>query len=755
MNANPSLSRRSVLQSTGALVLAVTFGDTVDALAQTAAAGKPALLPTELDSWISLAPNGSVTLFFGKVDLGQGADIAMAQIVAEEMDLPLASISVVQGDSRLTCNQGGASGSTAIRMAGAAFRTAGAEARHVLLIRAAEKLGAPIENLVVNDGVVSVAGNTAKTISYAQLLSDGYFRTNLGWNKQYGNNLTLTGQAKPKSPDQYKIVGKPAARLDVPGRVLGTSPFVMDMRVKGMMHGRVIRPPAAGAVPVSVDPASIASIAGAQIVHKGDFIGVVADKEWNAVQAAQKLKVTWSNPPDAFPEMESLYDTLRQRPVEKAQTVTDKGKVDDVFAGAAHIVEGEYEWPFQSHACMGGACVLADVRADGATVWTGTQKPHFAAQGVAAITGLKPESVHAIWVVGPGSYGRNDAGDAALDAAVLSQAVGRPVRVQYSREQGTAWDPKGPPSVHKMRAALDANGKVIAWEMKIRGLSRLDVSPTEAKPGDTLAGQLLGFERANDPNFGSPEETYVFPNKRIAWETIAPFLAKASPLRTAHLRDPVGPQNHFASESFIDEVAAAAKADPVQFRLEHLTEERDVAVIKAVAERVKWKTGPAGTRRGAKGEWVTGQGIAYAGRSGVLMAMVADVEVNPKTGDMRVPRITVAHDCGLIINPQTLRNVIEGNVVQGLSRAIHEEVQFDTRKVTSVDWMSYPILDISEAPEIIDIVYINRPHENPGGAGEAAIRLVAASVNNAIFEATGRRIRRAPLTKERLRQLLA
>src|SRR6266446_4440858 len=383
MNANTelSLSRRALLQSTGGLVVAFSMTDAGDVLAQAAAVGgaKPALLPTELDSWIAIAPDGAVTVFFGKIDGGQGTDLAMAQIVAEELDVPIKSVSVVQGDTALTVNQGGASGSTGVRFAGSALRVAGAEARRVLVMRAAEKLGVAAERLTVSDGVVSVIGDPAKKISYADIIGGQYCHSQIGWNNQYGNPLALTSPAKPKTPDQYKIVGTSPPRFDVSGKVFGSKPWVTDIRVEGMLHGRMIRPAIPGASVVSVDESSIAGIPGARVVRKGDFIGVVAPKEWDAIKASQKLKVTWSKVNAPFPEMAQLYDHIRKAPVTKSDK-TEKGQVDAAFARAARIVEADYEWPFQSHASMGPGCAVADVHADGGRVWTGTQKRHFAAQ---------------------------------------------------------------------------------------------------------------------------------------------------------------------------------------------------------------------------------------------------------------------------------------------------------------------------------------------------------------------------------------
>jgi nicotinate dehydrogenase subunit B len=756
MNANTdlSLSRRAMLQSAGALV--VSFSSVGEALAAgiapTAPAGRPPLHPTQLDSWIAIAKDGSVTVYFGKIDGGQGTDLCMGQIVAEEMDIPLNAVKVIQGDTLLTVNQGGASGSTGVRFAGTALRQAGAEARRVLVTRAAEKLGVAADKLTVSDGVVSVIGDASKHISYAEIIGGGYFNSQIGWNNQYGNPLALTSPAKPKTPDQYKIVGTSPPRYDVEGKIYGTQPWVSDIRVDGMLHGRMIRPTVPGASVVSVDEASIAGIPGARVLRKGNFIGVVAPKEWDAIKASQALKVTWSQVQDPFVDMEQLYNHIRNAPVTKADENV-RGDLSGGFARAAKIVQAEYEWPFQSHASMGPACAVADVKSDGTTtLWTGTQKPHFAAIGIAQALGVPADKVRAIWVSGPGSYGRNDAGDAAMDAAVMSQLAGAPVRVQYMRYEGHGWDPKAPASIHRGRAALDAQGNIIAYDFMSKGFSRLETNSTEADAGDTLGGMLLGHPGARTAAFNLPENAYTYENRRLAWETIAALLPGVSPLRTSHLRDPLGPQITFANESFMDEVAFAAGADPVEFRLRNLKEPRDRAAIQAAAEKAGWKPGPAGTRRTRNGDIVTGRGIAYTQRGGTIVAMVMDVEVNLATGQLRVPRVVVAHDCGLIVNPDALHRTIEGNVCQGLSRTIHEEVRFDRKGVRSVDWITYPILDITEAPPVVDVVLLNHPEAIATGAGEATMRPLAAAVNNAVFEATGIRLRRAPLNTARIKE---
>src|SRR6516162_1572695 len=343
-----------------------------------------------------------------------------------------------------------------------------------------------------------------------------------------------------------------------------------------------------------------------------------------------------------------------------------------------------------------------------------------------------------------------DADDCAVDAALLAKAVGKPVRLQYTRDQGTRWDPKAPASIYRARAAIDSAGNVLAYDFLSKGFSGLEIASNGSKPADTLAGQMLGVALKAGDQFGVPAESYVFANKRTAWELIPALLERASPLRTSHMRDPLGPQIHFASESFMDEVAAKLVVDPIEFHLRYAKDPRDIAVLKAAAEAARWQTRPS-PRQDRGSDTLTGRGIAFAQRGPTRVAMIAEVEVDRASGKIWARKFTVAHDCGLIINPDGLRHAIEGNVVQGVSRALWEEVKFDNKNVTSVDWESYPILDITEAPEAIDIVLINRPEIEPSGAGEPATRPVAAAIANAVFDATGARIRRVPFSPDNVK----
>ena len=753
-----AFTRRSMLLGSGALVVSIGAAvslDTLLSMRQAFAQGaRPPLTPDQLSSYIAVNADGTVSAYFGKMDMGHGLGVAIGQIVADELDVPFKSVKVVMADTAVTVNQGGASGSTGIQMGGKQLRMAAAEARRTLVEMAAGLLSVPADKLTVTDGMVSASDDKSKRISYAQMIGGKYFNIQLDWNKQYGNALYAPGKAQPKNPSEHKIVGQPIKREDVAPKVFAQEDFCTDVKVPGMVHGRMIRPAVAGSVPVKVDEASIKDIPGAKVVWDKGFLGIIADKEWDAIQASQKLKVEWSQVEAPFPDQAALYDHIRKASVRKRNIEKENGNVDEAFKTAAKVIEAEYEWPFQSHASMGPACALVEIKDGRVTCWSGTQKSHFVQQGVASTLGVPLESVHVIWKTGPGTYGRNDADDCAMDAAVLAKAVGKPVRLQYMRDQGTGWDPKGPASVHKVRAAIDASGKVTAYEFMSKAFSRVDVDTNGSKPFDTLAGQTRGDDLKSGDGFGIPAESYAFDNKRAGWETIPPLLERSSPLRTSHLRDPVGPQIHFASESFIDEVAAALNVDPIEFRLRHVKEPRDIALLKAVAEKSGWQSRPS-PRRDQSGNKVSGRGLAYSQRNGTRVAIVAEVDIDRSTGKIWARKFTVAHDCGQIINPDGLVKCIEGNIVQGVSRTLWEEVTFDRKAVTSVDWLTYPILDITETPGDVNVVLINHPELAPTGAGEPSIRPVAAAIANAIFDATGVRIRRVPFSPDRVKSALS
>jgi nicotinate dehydrogenase subunit B len=643
-----TFSRRSLLKAGGALVVSIGVPisfESAHAADAMATAAKPPLTPDQLSSYVAVNADGGISIYFGKMDMGQGLDVAIRQMVAEELDVPFKATNIFIGDTDTSVNQGGASGSTGIQEGGKQMRMAAAEARRVLVAMASDKLGLAIDQLTVADGVVHAASDATKKVSYAELIGGQFFNVHLDWNGKYGNALYAPGKAQPKDPKDHTIVGQPIPRDDIAGKVFAQTDFAMDVKVPGMVHGRMIRPAVAGAVPVKVDESSIKDIPSVRVVWDKGFLGVVADKEWHAIKAAQQLKVEWSDAPPPFPDQTALYDTIRKAPTRKREVGKEIGNVEDAFKSAARVIEAEYEWPFQSHARMGPGCALVEIKDGRVTCWTGTQKSHFVQTGLAATLNVPQDTVRVIWTTGPGSYGRSDADDAATDAAVLAKAVGKPVRLQYMRDQGTAWDPKAPASIHKVRAAIDASGDVIAYDFLSRGFSRVDVDTNGSQPKDTLAGQMLGVELKSGDGFGVPGDSYGFANKRTAWETIAPLLDRSSPLRTSHMRDPVGPQIHFASESFIDELAAALAVDPVEFRLRYVKDPRDIAVIKAAADKAGWQPRPS-PRKDQTGDKASGRGISYAQRGPTRVAVIAEVDIEDHQSQRPAPRHREQHRAG-------------------------------------------------------------------------------------------------------------
>jgi nicotinate dehydrogenase subunit B len=747
------LDRRAFLASSGALVVALAAPTGLAQAAPNGAATRPPLIGDQLASYISIETDGTVVAYYGKIDGGQGLGTSIAQMVAEEIDIAFEKVRVVMGDSGRTLDMGGASAAIGVSHGGMVLRRTAAEARRLLIEMAANALGLPAGELTVTDGVVHAVAAPSRQISYSELIGGRYFDSKVAWNGKTSNALGVDVKVPLKTPDKFKVIGKSFRRRDLPGKVFGTLDMVNDLRLPGMLHARMIRPTVAGAVPVKVDESSIAQVPGAKVVWIKDLLAVVAEKEWNAVKAAQALKVTWSAATPKFPGHDQLHQHIRNAPVVKRFIQRENGSVEDGFKQAARIIAGEYEYPTQSHASMGPACAVADVRADSATVWTSTQKPYDSAACVAELIGLPRDKVRAIWMFGTGSYGRNDQGDATADAAVLSQHLGRPVRVQYMRHEGLAWDPKGTASVSRNRAGIDAGGKVIAYETIGKAFSRLDTNTRESRAADVLAGHLLGLPLKPEQGFEIPVASYTFEHGRLGWETVAPLMERASPLRTTHLRDPFGPPILFGSESFMDEVASATNTDPVEFRLQYLKNPRDRDAVRTAAEHYGWdkRTSP---RKGRGDDVAIGRGIAFRRHFDTFIALIAEVRVHRLSGKIEIARYVCAHDVGLIVNPETLRHVIDRQLVYGTSRAMFEEVRFDQNMVASVDWLTYPVLHMNGVPEKIEIVLIDRPEAAPSGAAEMALGLCPAAIGNAVFDATGVRLRRVPFTPERVKAAL-
>ena len=757
-----TLTRREFLQTAGALVVRASGVLAVgDAAAQAAAPVIVGPHPSALDTWIRIAADGMVTVNSGKMDCGQGLDLAYAQIVADELDVALDTVQVTLGDTRLSPNQGGGSGSTGLRMGARPLRNAAAEARRLLVESAAAKLSVATDALTVENGRVFVKADPARGVTYAELVGGKNFSTPMKWNNAVGNGMDAVGQAKPKDPSQYKIVGKGFKRRDIADKVMAKEHYTAHIRPANLLHARAVRPAVAGAQPVSVDAASIAGIAGAKHFVKGGFVAVVAETEWDAIRAARALKVTWSDVQGPFAGGEGkVFDYIRAAKPTAANAIPmfggkkefDPKPTLEALATSKKVVEADYECAFQSHARIAPSCGVADVRGDKVEIWADTQKPHFLRDGIAKFLGLPAENVQVKWMHGAGSYGRSDADEAPYEAALLSKEFGRPVRMQWSRAEGTAWDPKAPAGIISMKAGLDEANNVTGWLFKAKGFNGWDVRFTGESPEHTLVGMLTGHKKWNAYNFNTPEESYAFPKHVHWWETVPPYLQEASPMRTAHLRAPQEMQTRFGQESFIDEVALAAGMDPVAFRLKHLKDEREIAVVKAAADKMGWQPR---TSRATGGKVMTGRGIALHSGYQSYAAVACEVEVNKSTGRIWVKKVVIGHDCGLMVNPTGVRAALEGQIMQGISRTLYEEVHCDDKRVTSVDWQTYRIANMDDMPAEVELVLINRPDKPIGGAGEPAIVCFPAAVANAVADATGVRIRRYPLVPERVQKLLA
>jgi len=676
------------------------------------------------------------------------------------------------GRTDMTVDQGGSGGSDAIeRDAGPARRVA-AEARRVLLEIASERFGVPVDGLAVSEGVISVQRDPSRKVTYGELIGGRRFDVTLT-----GANVNATtGLAGVKPVQDLKIVGQPIQRYDIPAKVDGSLEWAVDVRLPGMVHARHVRPPVAGARLIGIDEASVRDIPGfIRVVSRANYVAVICEREEQAVAAATQLEVQWESPATApFPSSEDLFSYMRSAtPMSLTRTsgsrtvplAREEGNPDEALATAATVLEAEYDFPFQGHTAIGPAHGLADPSDGQMTIYSNDMKPYSLRTGVAEFLEMPPEQVRVIWMDGPQLYGRTAADDAGFEAAFLAKEIGRPVRVQWMRHEETAWDTKGPAFAFTLRGGLDGAGNLVALDYRARVADYAHVGYNQ--PDTVLIAQLMGIRPSRPAPGGAsaPAEMYSIPNRRQETLVVRFPLAFETPLRTGNLRDPNGPQTTFAGESFIDELAAAANADPVEFRLRLLRgsseddtafrRARSIAVVEAAAEAYGWDTRPS--PKPARGSGIlTGRGIAYAYRGRTVVAEIAEVEVDRATGRVWVNRMVCAHDCGLVINPDGLRSTIQGNLLHGLSRALHEEVQFDTEKVTSVDWRTHPTLTHADAPERIDIVFVNgdpepdRPDLPPYGAGEPSIKPVAAAVANAIYDATGVRIRRAPFRPERV-----
>ncbi len=719
-------TRREVLKIGGTLLVSFTLADKIlPALAQGRVA-KKTVASDEVDGFLSVGANGQVTVYSGKVDLGTGVRTALTQIAAEELDVPFDRITLVQGDTALTPDQGPTWGSVSIQIGGMRIRQAAATARQALVDMAAQRLVVPATELKIENGTITGRG---KSVSYAELVGGG----NL--------SLKVDDNAPVKDPATYTIVGKSVARLDIPAKATGRFEYMHDFRIAGMLHGRVIRPLAIGATLESVDESSVKDVTGlVKVVREGNFLGVIATTEWGAIQAARKLKATWSKW-EGLPDRAQLWEHVRATKTNSDEITSNIGNSAEALRDAPKRLAATYDFAIHTHGSIGPSCAVVEISDGKIMCWSASQATHRLRRQLAGMMEVPLENVRCLYIEGSGCYGRNGHEDAAGDAALLSRAVGgRPVRVQWMRVDEHGWDPKGPPGLADLRGAVDSEGKVVAWEAHFFLLDDL------FGPVPLIAATLSGLPVTTEqmPKVFAIRNTtipYAFPNVR----TIAHRLSE-TPLRSAWVRSPGRLQNTFANECFVDELAASIGADPLDFRLNYLNDARGAELLQRLAILAKWEKRPS-PHRDIKDNVVTGRGISYVKYDMLrtYVGAVAEVEIDRRTGDIVVQRFFVVHDCGQIINPDGVTNQIEGNVIQTVSRTLKEEILFDRSAVTSLHWGTYPILTFPEVPDII-IELINRPTEKPWGVGEPASTIVPSAISNAVFDAIGVRLRSVPFT---------
>jgi nicotinate dehydrogenase subunit B len=713
---------------------------------------RSSFVPTLADVFLVVRGDGSVVAFNGHVDLGTGIGTALAQIVAEELDVPLTRVSIVLGHTTEAPNQGPTIASATIQISAVPLRLAAAQARQYLVAQAALRFGADAETLDVRDGIVHRRGeDRAQGIGYGELIAGRRIE------------LTLATDTPLKPPETYRIVGKSTARIDIPAKAIGELMFVHDVRLPGMLHGRVVRPPYAGVAQgdfignslLHVDEESVSDLPGiVKVVVIRDFVGIVAVREEVAQEAVKRLDVQWKTV-EGLPALETSEEVeaaLRANPSTRRDLLIE-GDVDAALAQADNTLERTYVWPFQMHASIGPSCAVADYRDGVLKVWSGTQNPHSLRADLALLMSLEETQIEVVRMDAAGCYGRNCADDVAADAALLSRAVGSPVRVQLSREDEHRWEPKGAAQLMDVRGAVDASGQLTGYDFSTR-------YPSNDAP--TLALLLTGAISPQPQVFEMGDRTAVPPydyrTMRIVCDDTPPIV------RASWLRGVSALPNTFAHESFIDELAAEAGIDPVEFRLQHLTDPRALDLVKAVAEKAGWEPRNLALKEQdePQGDIARGRGFAYAryvhskfpGFGAAWAAWVADIEVNRKSGELAVTRVVVGQDTGTTVNPDGVRHQIHGNVIQATSRALKERVTFGKNEVTSQEWGAYPILTFREVP-VIEVVMMPRHGEPPMGTGESASLPGAAAIANALFDATGVRFRRPPFTPEVIRAALA
>jgi nicotinate dehydrogenase subunit B len=742
MNGPINLDRRQVLAGGGALVVSFSLrgaqAQEQGGSATRAAPSRPGSLKTApyLDSWLRVDADGSVTILTGKAELGQGFKTAFQQIAAEQLDIPFASLKVVTADTGLTANEGYTSGSHSMQDSGTAILNAAAQARALLVAEAARRLELPTDALRTESG--AVIASDGRRLTYGELVADGMLHI----------------EAQPTSPLKYPatftVMGQPIQRVDIPAKVTGGQAYVQDMRPPGMVHARVVRPPSYGAQLVACETSPVETMPGVvRVVRDGNFLAVVADKEFRAVKAMQALAAaaTWRETA-RLPNQDNIADVLLGLQSQDS-VIFERG---DAAAARQGTLEATYTRPYQSHGSVGPSCALAQLAGDQMTVWTHTQGVYPDRQAIAEMLRVPPANVRCIHVEGSGCYGHNGADDVAADAALIARAMpGVSVRVQWMREQEHGWEPFGPAMVTKLKASLGTDRKIADWHFEVwsnthsmrpGGAGSLLAAQHMAQPFEVPAPKPLPLPEGGGDRNAIP--IYTFPNAKIVHHFIPEM-----PLRISAMRSLGAYHNVFSIESFMDELATAAGADPVEFRLSHLDDVRGREVIAKAAAGFGWTKNQKPPRD-------RGYGFAFARYKNLAAycAIASEVEVNRETGRARLVRAVAAVDSGQVVNPDGLTNQIEGAIVQSTSWTLFESVSFDDRRITSIDWQTYPILRFDAVPDSIEVHIINRPGQPFLGSGETGQGPAAASIANAIANATGKRLRNLPLTRKRIKDAI-
>jgi CO/xanthine dehydrogenase Mo-binding subunit len=741
------ITRRRLLQAGGVVMVSSLLPVSLNAFA-TEPATLGSLPLDRVDSFIGLTADGRVTAFNGHVDLGTGIRTALAQIVADEISVPFDHVTVILGDTQRTPDQGPTIASATIQVTSIPLRQAAAQVRQLLLGLAARAFALPVDRLRAENGRVFAVDKPHVSLSYGDLAS--------GQNLQVALDKTV----KLKSVAESHYVGKAVPRVDIPAKVTGQLTYVHDLRLPGMLHGRVVRPPYTGAdssAPLgsgllSVDRASISHLPGiVKLVVINDFIGIVAEREEQAIDAMRQLKTVW-RPWSGLPDLsgDGLHAALVANP-KTDRVLRDDAGIDAALGSLHTEVNADYVWPYHQHASIGPSCAVADVTSEHAEIWSGTQNPHDLRKDIAHLLDRQPEQVHINRMEASGCYGRNCADDVSADAALLSQATGKPVRVQLMREQESGWEPKGTGQLMRVRGGLDQHRQVAAYELKTSYPSNNAVTLSLV-----LTGKVANRADVQQMGDRTAIPQYEYPNMRVICQDAAPIV------RASWMRGVSALPNVFAHESWIDELAWHAGQDPIAFRLQYLKDPRAVALIKALKKQSNWQEGPSHRNPAPDTQaWVSGRGFAYAryfhskfpGFGAAWAAWVCDLSVNRHSGQIKLDKIFVAHDCGRIINPAGVRHQVHGNILQSASRVLKEFVTFDASAVTSLDWGGYPILRFDELPQV-DVQLLDYPDEPPMGAGESASVPSAAAIANALFDALGVRLREVPFTPEQVLKAL-